>query len=241
VTDEHGVLVGGQTWRPPVSSRIALIGAQAVLVAVVAAFVWRTLASNELHGEVVPIVAVPLWAWLAFRVWTASATLTRDTLLIRNVLSTEEVATADITRVAFGSRRTVLKVTERLPAPAIATAEAASGRHRDPGKRHTVIAIQVGLMAAASGVRCGGDDAADLIAAAAGFPALPARDARVSQGMSRVMIPAGVALFVVGVALSATLRGAPDALGGWLRYAGFVFMVPSVIAELGRFFARRRT
>lgn len=202
VSDECAVFFSDRTWRQPVSFRVALICAHAMVVTVAAWLVWITLAGNHLHGEVAPIVAAPLWAWLAFRVWTASATLTRDAIVIRNVLYTEEVAIADITEVAFGSRRTVLKVTERRLIQA-ATSRSLFRRRRDPGERHTVAAIQVGLLAALRGARCAADDAADLIAAAAGLPASGPRRARLGQGMYLVAFPFGIAMLVLGVALSA--------------------------------------
>jgi hypothetical protein len=201
VSDGHEVLLGDRTWRQPVSFRVALICAHALVVTVAAWLVWLTLSGNQLHGEVAPIVAAPLWAWLAFRVWTASATLTRDAIVIRNVLYTEEVAVADITEVAFGSRRTVLKVTERRLTPA--TSRSVFRRRRDPGERHTVTAIQVGLLAALHGARCAADDAAGLIAAAAGLPAPRPRKPRLGQGMYLVAFPFGIAMLVLIVALYA--------------------------------------
>ena len=202
VSDEHVVASSDRTWRQPVSFRVALICAHAMLVAVTAWLVWLTLSGNQLHGEVAPIVAAPLWAWLAFRVWTASATLTHDAIVIRNVLYTEEVAVADIIEVAFGARRTALKVTERRLTPASASSSLFR-RRRAPGERHTVAAVQVGLVAAVRGARCAADDAAELIAGAAGIPAPTARKARVGQGMYLVTFPFGIAMVVLGVALSA--------------------------------------
>lgn len=201
VSDERGIACSDRTWRRPVSFRVALICAHALLGAVGAWLVWVTLSGNGLHGEVAPIVAAPLWGWLAFRVWTASATLTRDAIVIRNVLYTEEVAIADITEVAFGPHRAALKVTERSLTPT-AVSSAVFRRRRDPGERHTVTAIQVGPLAAVRGARCAADEAADLIAAAAGLPVPPVRKGRIGQGMYLVVFPFGITMFVLGVALS---------------------------------------
>lgn len=201
VSDKRGVAFSDRTWRRPVSLRVALICAHALLVAVAAWLVWVTLSSNGLHGEVAPIVAVPLWGWLAFRVWTASATLTRHAIVIRNVLDTEEVAIADVTEVGFGPGRRALKVTERSLTPASAPG-AVFRRRRHPGERHTVTAIRVGPLAAVRGARCAADEAAELIAAAAGLPVPPVRKGRVGQGMYLVIFPFGIAMFVLGVALS---------------------------------------
>jgi hypothetical protein len=242
VSDEFGVPDGGRTWRAPLSYRVSLIAAQAVPVAAAAAFSWHTLSSNQLPGQVVLAVAVPLWASLAFRAWTASATLARDTLVVRNVLSTDRVPIVEITKVAISSSRgRTLKVTERRPPPTIAAGDAAFPRHHDPGVRHTVTAIQVGVMASVSGARCEADDAADLIAAAAGLPALPARRAQVTREMSLVMIPAGIALFAFGVTVSAMGRMSGDSVGGALKGLGAAMFLLAVMAELGRFIQRRRT
>ena len=175
MTDEFGVAVGDRTWRAPLSYRAAVVVGQTAPVAATAAFGWVTLSSNQLPGQVVLAVWVPLWTVLAFRAWTVSAALAEDTLVIRNVLSTERILIADITNVAFPSRGRALVVTEWRPVSSAVAQGAASARHRDPGERYTVAAVRAGVMAALSGARCEGDDAAGLIAAAAGLPALPAR------------------------------------------------------------------
>ena len=239
VTDEFGVASGERTWRAPLPYRVLLIAVQTSLAAAAAAFGWVTLWSNQLPGLVVLAVTVPPWALSGFRAWTASATLTQDTLVIRNVLSTERILTADITKVALHSRGRALKVTERRPPPPIVAQDAAFPRHRDPGQRYTVTAVQVGVLASLSGTHCEADDAADLIAAAAGLPALPARKARVSREMSLVMIPAGIVFFALGVALSAAGHPGADSVGGELEAIGAMLFVVAVSAELGRFIARR--
>ena len=236
-----GVPVVDRTWRPPLSYRVALIAAQTVSVAAAAAFSWLALSSNQLPGQVVLAVAVPLWALLAFRAWTASATLTEDTLVVRNVLSTDRVPIAEITKVAISSRGRTLKVTERRPPSTIAAGDAAFPHHRDPAARHTVTAIQVGVMASVSGLRCEADDAVDLIAAAAGLPPLPARRAQVTREMSLVMIPAGIALFAFGVALSATGYLGEDLVSGALKGLGAILFALAAMAELGRFIQGRRS
>jgi hypothetical protein len=241
VTDEIGVPDGDRTWRAPLWYRVSLIVTQAVLIAAAATYGWVTLSSNQLRGQVVLAVAVPLWASFAFRAWTVSAQLTEDTLVIRNVLFSERVLIADITTVALPARGRKLMVTERRPPSAIVTPDTAYARHRDPGERYTVTAIQVGLMASLSGVRREADDAADLIAAAAGLPALPARKAQVSREMSLVMIPVGLALFAFGITLSAGGHPGGDSVGGGLKAVGAFLFSAAVIAELGRFIRRRRT
>jgi hypothetical protein len=241
VTDEFGVAAGDQTWRAPLSYRAAVVVGQTVPVAAAAAFGWVTLSSNQLPGQVVLAVWIPLWTVLAFRAWTVSATLAEDTLVIRNVLSTERVLITDITKVTFQSRGRPLVITEGRPASPAVAQDPASGSHRDAGERYTVTAVQVGVIAALSGARCAGDDAADQIAAAAGLPPLPPRRPRVSREMSVIMIPTGIALFAFAAVLSATGRLGQNPLGMGLKALGVALFIPAVTAELGRFLARRRS
>jgi hypothetical protein len=49
------------------------------------------------------IIAVPLWLWLAHRVWTLSATLAPDALIVRNFLSTQRILLSDITTAGIAS------------------------------------------------------------------------------------------------------------------------------------------
>jgi hypothetical protein len=239
--DELGAATGERTWRAPWSYRAVLVLVQTALVTAAAAFGWVTLSSNQLPGQVVLAVWVPLWTLLAFRACTVSATLAQDTLVIRNVLSTERLLITDITTVAFSTRGRVLKVTEWRPPSPAAAQDAPSARHRDPGERYTVTAVQAGVLASLSGVRCEGDDAADLIAAAAGLPPLPARQPQVSREMSLVMMPAGVALFAFAVGFSALSDLGDSPLGGALRYLGATLFILGAAAELGRLLQRRRT
>lgn len=241
MTDEFGVAVWEQTWRAPLSYRAAVIVGQTVPVAAAAAFGWTTLSSNQLPGPAVLAVWIPLWTVLAFRTWTVSAALAEDTLVIRNVLSTERVLIADITRVTFPSRGRPLVITEWRPAASAVAQDPASVSHRDHGERYTVTAVQVGVIAALSGARCAGDDAADQIAAAAGLPPRPPRRPRVSREMSLIMIPAGIALFAAAAALSATGHLGQNPLGMGLKALGVVLFLLAVTAELGRFLDRRRT
>jgi hypothetical protein len=235
-----GAAAGERTWRAPLSYRAALVLVHTALVAAAASFGWVTLSSNQLPGQVVLAVWVPLWTLLAFRSCTVSATLTEDTLVIRNVLSTERLLTADITKVALSARSRALKVTEwRPPSPAVP--EAASARHRDPGERYTVTAVQVGLLAGLTGARCEGDEAADRIAAAAGLPPLPARPPLVSREKAMIMIPAGIILFASGVALSALGHLGGSLVPGALRAPGALLFILGATAELARFIQRRRS
>lgn len=238
VSERLGVAAGQQSWRAPLSYRAAMLAVQTALVAAAAAFGWVTLSSNQLPGEMVLAVWVPLWALLAFRAWTISATLAEDTLVIRNILSTERLLVADITKVTLPAPRQVLKVTEWRPASPASTPDAAS-RHRDAGERYTVTAIQVGVLASLSGVPCEGDDAADRIAAAAGLPPLPVRRPQVSREVARIMIPAGLALFTAAVLFSAVTSLGANPVTGTVRDLGVLLFAVGGAAELGRFLRRR--
>lgn len=241
VSEDFGVAAGERTWRAPLPYRFTMLTAHTALVAAAAAFGWVTLSSNQLPGAVVLAVWAPLWALLAFRAWTVSATLTEDTLVIRNMMSTERLLVADITKVTLRSPRPVLKVTEGRPASPSAAGEAAPARHRDPGERYTVTAVQVGLLASLAGVRCEGDEAADVIAAAASLPPLPARPPRVSREMSRPMIPAGLILLALGFVLPAVGHLDQAPVSGTLQGLGALLFALAALAELGRFLHRRRT
>lgn len=235
VSERLGVAAGEQSWRAPLFYRAAMVAVQTALVAAAAAFGWVTLSSNQLPGEMVLAVWVPLWALLAFRAWTISATLAEDTLVIRNIMSTERVLVADITNVTLPSPRRVLKVTEWRPS----SPDAGSG-HRDSGERYTVTAVQAGVLAALSGAHCEGDNAADRIAAAAGLPPLPARQPQVSRDVARVMIAAGLALLAAAVIFSALgpLGGSP--VTGAVRDLGAFLFAVGGAAELARFLFQRR-
>lgn len=145
---EVGAVIAGRGWRPLLWYRFALIVGQAFLVTPATGYVWFTLWPNQVTSAgwfVVPC-AVAAWAWPAVRTWTVSAQLTRGTLLIRNVFSTERAALADITKVAFHRDR--LTITERPRQFSVDVISAApAGRHRDPGNRHPISAIAIGGIA----------------------------------------------------------------------------------------------
>lgn len=169
---------GERTWRLSADARVGRIVAWGLAVTLPGLFLWLTLWSNEVAGAgwLALACAGLVWGWLAWRTWTQSATLTQDTLVIRNVFQTERVALADITWVRWsGSRRAVI-VTERRAPSSVTVPATMSGRGRaNPGERYDVPAIRLGPIAEASGQRCAADEAADLIARAAGLPPLPPR------------------------------------------------------------------
>jgi hypothetical protein len=236
VAAEVGVLAAGRTWRAPLSYRISLIMVQAGLVALPTGYIWFALWTNEVAkaGWLVVPCAAGAWGWLAFRAWTISATLTPDSLLIRGVFSTVQIGLADITKVGF--RRGVLTVTESRSSPATHVMTAAP-RHRDAGERHTVSAICIGAMASASGLRCDADDAADLIAAAAGLPALPPREAKIDRKQARATAIIGLALLFAGAGVS--LLGHRSSFAGHMvALLGVSLLVPAFLATLDRFRSR---
>jgi hypothetical protein len=199
--------------------------AQALVVALASVYVWFTLWTNGDPGWPTLVVAAPVWGWLAFRTWTLSATLAQDALIVRNVLSTEEIAVANIARVGFSRYQRVLKVMERAS-----------------GERDLVTAIQIGAMAWGSGLRCAADEAADLIAAAAGLPPLPPRKAQVSRARALFSIPAGLALLVAGFLYSPPAgRPAAQFAATALKAGGFLLLLPAVPATLDRLFRGNRT
>ncbi len=196
--------------------------AQALVLALAGVYVWFTLWTNGAPGWPTLVVAVPVWGWLAFRTWTITATLAQETLVVRNVLSTEEIAVANIASVSFSRYQRVLKVTERAS-----------------GERDLVSAIQVGAMAWGSGLRCDADEAADLIAAAAGLAPLPPRKAQVSRARALFSIPAGLALLVAGFLHSPPAgQLVAQFADKALQAGGFFLLVTSVPAALDRL--RRR-
>jgi hypothetical protein len=153
---------------------------QVLVAALIIGYVWFTLWTNGAPGWPALVVTLPFLVGFAYRTWTTSATLTTDTLIIRNVLSTERVALADITALSRDNRRRMLRVTDRR------------------GETYRVAALQYDQMAWTSGLRCGADKAADLIAAAAGLPPLPPRKEKLSKGQAWLLLVGGLALAGVG-------------------------------------------
>jgi hypothetical protein len=107
--------------------------------------------------------------------------LTRDTLVIRNILTTARVPLADVTDVGF--RRGAMKVT--------------SGHGGVPGKRFTVSVAVLGS-AYWSGLRGQPDALAEAISYAAGLPPPPPRREIISSGWAWVILVAAAACFAIG-------------------------------------------
>ena len=84
------------------------------------------------------------------------------------------------------------------------------------------------------------DVAAAVIAAAAGLPPPAPRKPRVSHAIALIAIPLGVALLALGITHPASGQPGLQALYTELRIWGAIFAVTALLAELGRFHARRR-
>src|ERR1700758_1148035 len=93
----------GPTWRPSVPFRVLISCTLAVYSAVIGFVVWVSLPSGGLPGGWFVVLAVPLWLWLVYRVWTLSATLTPDALIVRGLLSAQRIPLTDITAAGISS------------------------------------------------------------------------------------------------------------------------------------------
>jgi hypothetical protein len=173
-----------RTWRRPVETRIAAAVCMAVFPALPGWWLGLTLVANRVPngGWIALELGVAAWGILAWRTLAHSATLTRDTLVIRNILTTRRVPRADVTAMRF--RRGVLTVT------------AAHGGLT--AKRFPVSAVSAGSDHW-SGLRCDADAAAEAISYALGLPPPPPRRQIISRNWARVMLVAAVPCFGVGV------------------------------------------
>jgi hypothetical protein len=188
------------------------------------------------HGETAGwlgfAVLVTAFGWLAGRVWTLSATLTEDALLVRNVLTTKRVPLTDISRLTF--QKGVLQ----------ASTNRAVGQQTFPGPCVPVRGIRLGG-AHWTGRRCEADRAADLIADTAGLPLLPPRKVRISRRWAVIMLPGSVTLTAAGVALF-LVSIHTHSHTGWIFLApplwssGTVMIRPALAATLDYFSRRHR-
>lgn len=175
-----------RTWRRPVETRVALVICMAALPTLPALLLGLLAASPGPNGGWIALAlsVAAAWGLLAWRVLVQSVTLTRDTLVIRNILTTARVPLADVTDVGF--RRGAMKVT--------------SGHGGVPGKRFTVGVAVLGS-AYWSGLRGQPDALAEAISSAAGLPPPPPRREIISRGWAWVILVAAAACFVFGVYL----------------------------------------
>jgi hypothetical protein len=202
-----------RTWRLPLATRVAQVVACAIVAGLPAGYLAVTLWASHVPDG--PWIALAGWlaavGALAARVLTQSVTLTPDTLVIRNILTTTRLPLAAVTAVGF-SRSGKLRVTGQR------------GTFGD--ERHVVRAVFLGS-SYWSGRRDEADDVADAIAAAAGLAPLPPRRQIIGPTAARLILIAGSLAFAVGIWLgpmSTTVPGGrpPIAVGaaGVLLYVG---------------------
>lgn len=144
----------------------------------------RTLVTNQVPngGWVALELAVAAWGILAWRVLAHSVTLTPDTLVIRNLLTTRRVPLADVTGVGF--RRGALTVTAARGAAA--------------AKRFAVSVVGLGSTYW-SGLRSDADAAAEAISYALGLPPPPPRREIISRTWTWVLLVAAALCCGLGV------------------------------------------
>ena len=172
-----------RTWRLPLDVRIARVIGTGIIVALPAGYVALTLWTNQVQHAIWIALAAGLAAWgfLAGRILAQSVTLTADTVVIRNVFTTERVPLADVTEVAF--RRSKLTVT--------------SQRGPFAPESNTVGTAILGL-SYWSGRRANADRMADAINDAAGLPPLPPRREIISPNRARLLLVPAAVIFGFG-------------------------------------------
>ena len=173
-----------RTWRPPLEARIAVALCLAVFTALPAGWLALTLVTNQVAdgGWIALGLGLAAWAFLAGRTLVQSVTLTADTVVIRNIFTTERVPLADVTDVSF--RRGKLTVTSQHGtfAPERSAVEGVSlGPSRWSGRRIKADAI------------------AETIAAAAELPPPPPREEVISRNRARFIGLAACVLFGFGL------------------------------------------
>jgi len=185
---EYGVPPPSRTWRVPVAQQVLTfiaVAGSAALVALAAVL----FSAGPAGWSVVGACSLGLGV-LGWRIVTMRVSLTPDWLIVRNLGGTERLAVADIRAVRF-RRGTLTVTTARRPPGRLA---AASGRYYGEGSaRHTLRMLGAGT-AFLTGRRCRADDAAQVIAAAAGLPPVPAR-------CEVIPLPLAVPLMLIGAGL----------------------------------------
>lgn len=204
--------VRAPTWHLPITTRLALAVCLAFLMVLPGGWLALTLVTNQVPngGWIALALAVAAWGVLGWRALGLSVTLTPETLVIRNILTTRRVPLASITEVGF--RGNLLTVTAAR------------------GERFKASAAPLGS-SRWSGVRGNADAIAEAITAAAGLPPLPPRREIISRNWAWVLLLAAVLITGLGIyfgPLHAGHTGLPFAL----REAGAVLYVLGV-AMLG--------
>jgi hypothetical protein len=214
MTGELDWAVANQVWRASPASRIVKIAAFACLLALPELILWLIMyvAGVPFAGWIALACALVPWAWLAWRAWTQSVRLTSDFVVLGYIIAkSRHIPLGRVTAVAF--RRGMLTIT--------AYGEHHGGRYNE---HHKVIGLPLGA-SYWSGRRCGVDDAADAIAAAAGLAALPQRKQIISLGTSLASIPLILAIIALGRTMEASHR---TQLSGEIG-AGLLGMSPGLL------------
>jgi hypothetical protein len=199
----------GRTWRLPVMGRAVRAFALGFLPLIPAGWLAITLMTNGVAdgGWIALAIGVAIWGLLAWRALTQSVTLTQDSLLIRNVFTTETVPLAHVTEVAF--RRGQLRVT-------VAHGPASTSQHA------------LGAVPLSSSRWTGLPDKADAIARtitdAVGLPPAPPRRQIISLGWARFILSVGVVCLAAGVYCGA-LQPGPGGTPFALREVGSVLLI----------------
>jgi hypothetical protein len=229
--------LGTRTWRPSAGERSSLSLTALAAAGLGGLVLWGVLSiGTGGHGKTAGwldlAVLVTAFGWLAGRVWTLSATLTEDALLVRNVLTTKRVPLADISMLSF--QRGVLR----------ASTSRVVGQQTFPGPCVPVRGIRLGG-AYWTGRRCDADRAADLIADAAGLSLLPPRKVRISRRWAVIMLPGSVTLIAAAAVLfQVSVHTHPQTnwvfLAPLLWSSGWAMIRPALAARLDYFSPRNR-
>lgn len=217
-------------WRPPLTTRILLTVCLGVFTALPGLWLALTLVTNQVAdgGWIAFALAAAAWGLLAWRALAQSVTLTTDTVVIRNILTTEQVPLADVTGVGF--RRGRLRVTSAHGAAA--------------SERVTAGAVNLGS-SRWSGLPGNADAIAEAISHAAGLPPLPSRREIISRNWAWIMLLAAALCLGLGV-YSGPLQSGKTGLPFALREAGAVLYAVGAVMlglafRIARGYRRERT
>jgi hypothetical protein len=173
-----------RTWRQPLGTRVSLAIGMAALLVLPGLLLALTLATNQVRGGgwLALELAVAAWGILAWRVLVHSVTLTRDTLVIRNIFTTARVPLTGVTEVGF--RRGALTVT-------VAHGPTVSQRFK----------VSVANLGSTywSGLRNDADALAEAISCAVGLPPPPPRREIISRNWAWVILVAALACTGFGI------------------------------------------
>lgn len=175
-----------RTWRPPLDVRIARILCAGIIVSLPAAYLALTLWTNQVRHAIWIALALGLaaWGWLAGRALAQSLTLTADTVVIRNIFTTERVPLADVTEVGFHRGKLVV-----------------TSQHGTFAPERTIVGSAILGSSYWSGRRASADTMADAINDSAGLPPLPPRREIISSNRSRLLLVAAAVIFGIDVYL----------------------------------------